>query len=322
MCDFLGIDTSNYTTSCAVFRADTGEIYQAKQLLPVKEGSAGLRQSDAVFHHTRQLPEVFHRLLDAPPFAQSPLEFSGIGVTTRPRGQDGSYMPCFLCGKTAAELLGTVTKAPVYETSHQVNHVLAALYSAKQLSLCRTPFLAFHVSGGTTDCLLCEPDAAACLKITQISTSLDLKAGQLIDRVGLLLGLPFPCGAALESLSLESQERYRLHPTMKAGDCCLSGWENRCQDMVKKGVPAADVARYCLTAVRETILQMTAYARETAGNLPVLYAGGVMSNQWMRQRLAQQENVFFAEPAFSADNAAGAAIYAAMQAEKGTVWQF
>ena len=154
MREFLGLDTSNYTTSCAIFDAENGTVRQAKKLLPVKSGMAGLRQSDAVFHHTRQLPEVIQTLLPNPP-----QNLTGIGVTTRPRNIEGSYMPCFLCGKTMAYGMAAVTGVPVYETSHQIGHILAALYSAKKLSFLKAPFLAFHVSGGTTDCLLCEPDA-------------------------------------------------------------------------------------------------------------------------------------------------------------------
>ena len=317
MREFLGLDTSNYTTSCAIFDAENGTVRQAKKLLPVKSGMAGLRQSDAVFHHTRQLPEVIQTLLPNPP-----QNLTGIGVTTRPRNIEGSYMPCFLCGKTMAYGMAAVTGVPVYETSHQIGHILAALYSAKKLSFLKAPFLAFHVSGGTTDCLLCEPDTDLCLNITQVGTSLDLKAGQAIDRVGLMLQLQFPCGAALEQLAAVSTKQYRTKPVIREGNCCLSGLENRCQAMLKQGEQPEDVARFCLTNVRDTVFEMTAFARKQYGQLPVLYAGGVMSNQWMREKLLSAGDVYFAEPAFSCDNAVGAAIYAALQAEGSETWQF
>ncbi len=317
MREFLGLDTSNYTTSCAILDAESGQVQQAKKLLPVKAGMAGLRQSDAVFHHTRQLPEVLQMLLPKPP-----QNLTGIGVTVRPRNIEGSYMPCFLCGKTAASMIGIPAGLPIYETSHQIGHILAALYSANMLSLLQTRFLAFHVSGGTTDCLLCEPDNALCLKITQVGTSLDLKAGQAIDRVGLMLQLQFPCGAELEQLAANSTKQYHTKPVIRDGNCCLSGLENRCQSMIQQGALPEDVARYCLTSVRDTVFAMTGAARQRYGNLPILYAGGVMSNQWMREKLLQAGNAYFAEPAFSCDNAVGAAIYAAIQAEGGVTWQF
>jgi N6-L-threonylcarbamoyladenine synthase len=316
MREYIGLDTSNYTTSCAILDAEHGTVRQAKKLLPVKAGMAGLRQSDAFFHHTRQLPEVLQTLLP-----EAPKALAGIGVSVRPRNIEGSYMPCFLCGKAAASAMSVTNGVPVYETSHQVGHILAALYSAGQLSLLQTRFLAFHVSGGTTDCLLCEPDDALCLRITQVGTSLDLKAGQAIDRVGLMLQLQFPCGAQLEQLAADSEKQYRTKPVIRDGNCCLSGLENLCQKMIQAGEAPADVARYCLTSVRDTIAAMTQAARQQYGDLPVLYAGGVMSNQWMRKTLQQAEQVFFAEPAFSCDNAVGTAVYAAIQAEGGISWQ-
>lgn len=202
MAQILGIDTSNYTTSAALLDLETGEVHQEKQLLPVKVGEVGLRQSDAVFHHTRQLPELLERL--RPFLENNPV--CGVSVSTRPRNVDGSYMPCFLTGMGTARAVAAVSGVPLYETSHQVGHVLAALYSAGKLGEREKPFLAFHVSGGTTDSLYCEPDADMALKITPCGTSLDLKAGQAIDRVGLMLGLQFPCGKALEQLGGKEPE--------------------------------------------------------------------------------------------------------------------
>ena len=308
MPEYLGLDTSNYTTSCAVWNMSSGELRQQKQLLPVKAGEAGLRQSDAVFHHTKQLPELMERLLP-----ESLTQLSAIGVSVRPRNAEGSYMPCFLCGQTLARSIGAVTGARVYETSHQIGHILAALYSAGQLALLDRPFLAFHVSGGTTDCLLCEPDSRQLLKITQLGTSLDLKAGQAVDRVGLMMGLQFPCGKALEELAMQSSRRWKLRPVLKGGDCCLSGLQNQCEKLLREGTPHPDVARYCLKAVEETVSAMTAAALEKTGRIPVVYAGGVMSNKLIRSVLEERFGAYFAEPAFSCDNAAGTAVYAAIR---------
>ena len=306
---YLGLDTSNYTTSAALYDTDRGEVTQAKQLLPVRPGEKGLRQSDAVFHHTVQLPEVLSRL------DLTGCRISGIGVSTRPRNAEGSYMPCFLVGQGTARMLGQALGVPVAQTSHQIGHILAALYSAGQLGLIREPFIAFHVSGGTTDCVLCEPDAEWMLRVTPLASSLDLKAGQLIDRVGLMLGLQFPCGAALEELAAGSTRTFRYKPVMKGADCCLSGLENQCRKALDDGMSREDTARMCLTAVGSVLAQMTACVREGRESLPVLYAGGGMADMLIREQLAG-EGRYFAAPAFSCDNAAGTAIYAALCAER------
>lgn len=308
----LGIDTSNYTTSAALYDTVSGEVRQEKLLLPVKSGELGLRQSDAVFHHTKQLPIVMGKLFDDT--AQVP---DAVGVSVRPRNTDGSYMPCFLCGEGLAESVSAVDKIPLYKTSHQIGHILAALYSAKKLELADERFIAFHVSGGTTDCLLVQPDGENILNITEIGTSLDLKAGQAVDRVGVMLGLQFPCGKQLEDLAKKSGKKFKINSALRDGSCCLSGVENKCGKMLAEGVLPEDTAMYCLQYIYSAIRGMTLYALEKHGKLPIVFAGGVMSDKIIRKQLESEFDAYFAEPEFSCDNAAGTAIFAALQLRKG-----
>ena len=306
MPDYLGIDTSNYTTSAAVYISEENRIIQAKKLLPVKEGELGLRQSDAVFHHTKQLPDMIEQLS-----AQySDISPSVVTASARPRNIEGSYMPCFLVGEGLGRSLAAVEHIPLYTTSHQIGHILAALYSADRLDLIRQPFIAFHVSGGTTDCLFCEPDEADVLRITEAGTSLDLKAGQAVDRTGVMLGLRFPCGPELEKLAAGADKRIKTKAVLKDGNCCLSGVENKCRTMLEKGESPENIARYCLDTIAETIAAMTSSALERYGSLPLVFAGGVMSDVIIRDRLLEKfPGADFAEPQFSCDNAAGTAIF-------------
>lgn len=307
MPEFLGIDTSNYTTSAAVYFSDENKIVQYKKLLPVKEGVLGLRQSDAVFHHTKQLPEIIGLLAES----VGKQDFSAVGASARPRNIEGSYMPCFLCGQGFANSYAVLQEIPVYETSHQTGHILAALYSADRLDYISQPFIAFHVSGGTTDCLLCEPDKENILNISEISTSLDLNAGQAVDRVGLMLGLKFPCGIELEKLAVNADRHFKVKPVLKSGSCCLSGVENKCRTMLDKGESPENIAAYCIDFIAETVLAMTDYALHKYGRLPLIFAGGVMSDRLIRDSvISRYSDASFAEPEFSCDNAAGIAIYA------------
>ena len=157
-------------------------------------------QSDAVFQHTLNLPVLIEKI------GYSNESIKAVGVSTRPRSVDGSYMPCFLVGKCAATAVSRFIGADLYETSHQTGHVLAALYSIDRLDLINQKFIAFHVSGGTTEALLIEPDRENLIKISIVAQSLDLKAGQAIDRAGVMLGLDFPCGAELDRLSQQSEK--------------------------------------------------------------------------------------------------------------------
>ncbi|MDE5569684.1 MAG: peptidase M22 [Ruminococcus sp.] len=307
MPEFLGIDTSNYTTSAAVYFSDENRIVHFKKLLPVKEGERGLRQSDAVFHHTKQLPEIIESLSAI----TGKREFSAVAASVRPRNIEGSYMPCFLCGQGFAHSYASLQEIPMYATSHQTGHIFAALYSADRLDYVNQPFIAFHVSGGTTDCLLCRPDKENVLNISEIGTSLDLNAGQAVDRVGLMLGLKFPCGAELEKLAVNADSHFKIKPVLKNGSCCLSGVENKCRKMLDDGESLENISAYCLDFIAETIISMTDYAVQKYGSIPLVFAGGVMSDKLIRDRIiSRYSGASFAEPEFSCDNAAGIAIYA------------
>lgn len=306
MPEFLGIDTSNYTTSAAVYISAENRIVQCRRLLSVKDGALGLRQSDAVFHHTKQLPDIMEELFSDGGYGR----FSAVSASARPRNTEGSYMPCFLCGEGFARSYSAVEKIPLYTTSHQTGHILAALYSADRLELVNKPFIAFHVSGGTTDCLLCIPDKENILNISLLSTTLDLNAGQAVDRTGLMLGLKFPCGRELEKLAENAAKHMNIKIRLKNGNCCLSGVENKCADMLKNGESPENTAAYCLDFIAETIISMTEYAVEKHGNLPLIFAGGVMSDRLIRDKIISRfESASFAQPEFSCDNAAGTAIY-------------
>lgn len=304
MAYYLGIDTSNYTTSVALINDDFS-VMQEKKLLPVKSGQKGLRQSDAVFHHTKQISELIENL-----FKDKDIKPVSIGVSNKPTTAEGSYMPCFLVGETIAHSIGAIMNVPVFTTSHQVGHVLAGIVSSKKFSLLDTPFIAFHVSGGTTDCLLCTPNSNTLLDISMVATSLDLKGGQAVDRVGISLGLDFPCGKDLEKLALLSKKHFKIKPTIKDGNCCLSGLENLCNKMLSNGEPYEDISMYCLEYIYQTIKAMTSYALNKLGNMPILYVGGVMSNSIIRKKLSKDFNCNFAEPNLSCDNAVGVSLYA------------
>lgn len=301
---FLGIDTSNYTTSAAL--VEPGMVLEnRKKLLPVKPGEKGLRQSDAVFHHVRQLPEVLSPILEVltePPKA--------IGVSLYPTTEKDSYMPCFLVGKNTAQLLGKAWNIPVEGFSHQQGHIAAALYSAGKLDLLENPFLAFHVSGGTTEALFVKPDMDGMPQVTPAARSLDLKAGQAVDRVGVMLGLSFPCGPELEKLALRWEGKLSYRPVLKGSDCSLSGIENQCRALFDRGEPPEKIARFCLEAIASVLDKMCGRLLDELGSLPVVFSGGVCSNSLLRKRLGEKYGGYFAAPQFSSDNAAGTAILA------------
>lgn len=299
---FLGIDTSNYTSSCAVYDADCNQMYSLKKLLPVASGQLGLRQSDAVFHHTKNLPVLLSELCK-----NHSDGIKTVSVSLSPRDAEGSYMPCFLVGEGYANVLSSAFDAKLYGFSHQTGHVAAALWGADRTDLTENEFLAFHVSGGTTDMLYVKPSAEKVFEIDMLGTSLDLKAGQAVDRVGVMLGLGFPAGPELDRLACLSDRDFRIKPFMKDGCCSFSGVENKCRQMLRNGESKQDIAKYCIDYICTAIRLMTQSALLAVGDVPVIYAGGVMSNSLINRALTQEFSGVFAPPQFSSDNAAGTA---------------
>ncbi len=303
----LGIDTSNYTTSAALYDSVSGELIQSRRLLSVKEGELGLRQSDAVFQHTINLPDMIDEVTK-----KLTGKIDSVAVSVSPRDEEGSYMPCFMAGKGAARMIADVTGARLRFFSHQAGHIAAALYSAGALELIEREFIAFHVSGGTTEAVKVTPHKEKIFFVEMIAASLDLKAGQAIDRTGNLLGLPFPSGMMLDKLSLESDKCYKIKPFMRDGNCSLSGLQNKCEKMKRDGESDADIAKFCIDYISQVLYEMTKTITEKYPGLPLVYSGGVMSNTLIRKRFAEEFGAVFAAPGFSSDNAAGLAVLASL----------
>ncbi len=297
----LGFDTSNYTTSIAWFDGVSG--INESRLLPVKAGELGLRQSDAVFHHTQSLPELSGRL-----FSHFPGNVTAVGVSTRPRAVEGSYMPCFTVGYSHAKMLSQLLKVPLVEVSHQQGHVAACLWSAGRMDLMDKSHLAWHLSGGTTELLLVEPEGKN-VRCTRIGGSTDISAGQLIDRTGVLLGLQFPTGKAMDALSREARSSSLFRVKCPGTEFSLSGMQNQVQDFYKKCLEPAETAAFALGCVCYAVRKATENALKMYPGLDVVFSGGVASNTMLRERMADL-NAIFCPPQFSTDNAMGVAVLA------------
>ena len=298
----IGMDTSNYTTSIAFFDGIGGE--NCSRLLPVKQGELGLRQSDAVFAHIKSLPELSGRL-----FSHVRKEdITAVGVSTRPRAVEGSYMPCFMVGYSHARMLSDLLKVPLVEVSHQQGHVAASLWSADRLDLMDQPHLAWHLSGGTTELLLVEPEGRNVV-CTKIGGTTDISAGQLIDRTGQLLQLPFPSGKHLDALSKEAVMKEVFKVKCSNMEFSLTGVQNKVQQFHEKNGKPEETAGYALRCVAKAVYLATEQALKAYPGLPVVFSGGVASNSLLRDVIAPLKPVF-AQPQFSTDNAMGVAVLA------------
>ena len=306
---FCGIDTSNYTTSASLCDECGNIVANIKIPLPVKQGERGLRQSDAVFAHIKNLPELTQKLKEA----IGSEKLAAVAVSSKPRDAEGSYMPCFLSGVSSAGMLAVGAGIPLYYTSHQQGHIMAAYATsgAQRDNVIQKngSFIAFHVSGGTTECVLVTNGDREEFEIELLGGTADLNAGQAIDRIGVALGLKFPCGPAMEALAKAYTRQIKgLKTSVNDYLCNLSGLENNALRMINSGVCNEEVCAYVFEFIAKTLKKLASNAREKHGDLPIIWAGGVMSNSIIKSRLSELGNVYFTEPQYSADNAAGVAL--------------
>ena len=306
----IGFDTSNYRTSVAAVTLDGEILVNHRELLPVPDGERGLRQSDAVFAHIRQLRNC-EAVLRA---ALKGNEIAAVAASTKPRDGENSYMPVFQTGYTAGNLLAAALNVPFYETTHQRGHLAAAIYGTKLEGTER--LLAVHLSGGTTDLLALDGE-----KLEQIGGSADLHAGQFVDRAGVAMGLCFPAGEALEALAVRGKSEGRLGCSMDDGGltCHLSGAETRVQQWIREErMPREDIAREIYDLLARTLIRMLQAGAEKTGIRQTLITGGVAASALLRQLLAERRKktrnypeIVFGKPEMSGDNAVGVALIGA-----------
>ena len=308
----LGIDTSNYATSLAVVDAARKEVVCAKKrFLPVKQGELGMRQSEALFHHTTALPALLEELRAVVPPALF-AAIGAVGVSNAPRKAPGSYMPCFLAGLSFAAAFAAGAGVPVVQASHQQGHLAAARLGAGLPA--EGPVLLFHASGGTTELLLADGYEAG----AALGGTLDLYAGQAVDRLGVRLGYAFPAGEAVSALAATCGEEVHPKPSLKGMYFHLSGLQNQCERLLEEGKAPAYAAKFCLAGIAAALGGSLLAAQAEYPGLPVVCAGGVMSSGLVRATLENMlDNIHFAPPALSADNAVGVALIAAKEAPRG-----
>lgn len=319
---FLGIDTSNYTTSLALVDLNGRILAESKQLLKVKESTLGLRQSDAFYQHVMTLPMLFESFSD-----ELISQISAIGVSTQPRPVEGSYMPVFNSGHQFGKVISKSLAVPLYEYSHQEGHILASLNDKPEWLHKKT--LSLHASGGTTEFLISKYNTSTFrFDIEIIGCSKDISFGQLIDRLGVKLGFGFPCGKAMEEALLTSgyiiPENYEMKrnlflPKYKEPYFNLSGFENKANQLLQLGHSPEEVILELFEAIACLIGMTLIDLLKIHGEMPTVLAGGVCSNNWIKSivhALLSTEGhheLHSGKPQLCTDNAVGIAHMTALQ---------
>lgn len=303
---YLGFDTSCYTTSVACYSSE-GVLFDGRKLLSVPQGGRGLRQSDGLYQHIRQIPELTEELFDTIP-ADS---IKGIGCSFSPTARDNSYMPVFLAGINTARNIASALHIPLFPLNHQAGHIRAALIGNEQLLKAQS-FYAYHLSGGTTDLVKVSRERDGDISVSEIGSATDLHIGQMIDRVGVSLGCAFPAGPHLEQLAARAQLKAIKVPSSVQGTVCsFSGPETAFQRLVGNQ-PAEEIAFAVYDLAARTIFKTVKNAFAQFGEMPVLFCGGVSSSPLFRKLMEKllSDGAYWGENRLSSDNAVGIAAIA------------
>ena len=303
----IGLDTSNYRTSVAAVSVDGDILFSERELLPVAAGERGLRQSDAVFAHLKRFSAIRERLFPG----DEPYRIIAVAASVTPRDGETSYMPVFQVGTSFGRMMAAILGVPFFATTHQRGHLAAAAMGTRLDGV--PEMLALHLSGGTTDLLEVRKN-----RLTQIGGSLDLHAGQLIDRAGVAMGLPFPAGPALENLAAAGTSRGRLGCSMSRNDldCHFSGAEAQIMRWLQdQETSRENVAREIYDLLARTVARMLKAGAKASGLHDALVTGGVASSALFRALLEKRldgireaPEVTFGKPEMSGDNAVGVAL--------------
>lgn len=312
---FLGIDTSCYVTSVALVNAQGDVLLHGRTKLPVKQGELGLRQSEAVFAHIRQLPPLVQRAFAL--VREQQLLLCAVGVSDAPRRMQGSYMPVFVAGVSQAQGLCAAADVPLYAFSHQQGHLRAAEIGQQM----PPEYLAVHLSGGTSEVLCVHRDS---WNVEILGGTQDISAGQCIDRMGVLLGLSFPAGPELETLANKAQgETAPIGIPVQFSSFHFSGAEAEIKRRLARGEDAAQLARTLFLSIARALAKAICQAYEKTGLKHVLVGGGVAANRIVAQELARQlqkrcraVHLHMADPRYAGDNAVGTALLAKEMEER------
>ena len=317
---FIGIDTSCYTTSVAAVDECGNIISDSRRILSVPKGENGLRQSDGLFQHVRQLPDLYRQLLFdcRSKYGNEPFEIKEVAVSSKPRSNQDSYMPVFLAGKAFAHVIADSFGCCCFETDHQWGHLMAAMHQ-KKFNPDRTLY-ALHLSGGTTEMLKVDRQmhsADIC------GATIDSSTGQLVDRIGVMLGTGFPAGKELERMATEFMSKnpneniHEIPVYSKNGSVSFSGPFSALKREYESSNDPGLVSAQVYSVIARTVLKWIQHRSEEDPDSQFLLMGGVSSSLLLKKMIQDRMNkkrlslaLHYADPVYSSDNAFGIALIA------------
>ena len=298
----LGIESSCDETAAAVLRGErellSNVVYSQIKL---HRPYGGVVPEVASRDHLQKLPGVIEQSLQQAQVTLRQIEL--IGVTYGP-----GLMGCLLVGLSYAKALAYGLKKPFSGVNHLEGHLFAHYLEHPEAP---PPFIALLVSGGHT--MLIYVKAYGDYQL--LGQTRDDAAGEAFDKVGKLLGLPYPAGAEIDKLAREGNAQAIAfpRPMLASGNYqfSFSGLKTALVLHLRahSQESQADVAASFQEALIDVLVKKTLRAAQDKGSKQIVVVGGVAANSRLRRRLLQAGQqlelaVSFPSPALCGDNAA------------------
>ena len=309
----LAIETSCDETAAAVLRDGALLSSEVSSQIALHALTGGVVPEVASRNHLRSLRPVVDAALRNAGVALGDVE---IFAATRGPGLATSLM----IGLSAAKGLALGFRRPFVAVNHIEAHLLSPFFGRGGVR----PAIGLVVSGGHT--LLVEIEAVG--KYRLLGKSLDDAAGEAFDKVGKLLGLPYPGGPNVNRLACEGDRtRFDFPRSMlSSGDFAFSfsGLKTSVRYLLQKmdSVPVADVCASFQEAVVDVLVEKTVRAATEMRRKTIAVSGGVSCNSRLREKLAavcdaRGLELLLAEPSLCTDNAGMIAYVASLRAGAG-----
>ena len=207
-----------------------------------------------------------------------------IAVTTHP-----GLIGALLVGVNFAKSLAFANKIPLVSVNHVHGHVAAAYLTDKEL---KPAFLSLVVSGGHTSIYVCEDHRT----LREIGTTRDDAAGEAFDKIGRVIGMPYPGGAALDKLAYEGDPKAVKLPSpalQHTLDFSFSGIKTAALNYINQAkqkeeeIDRAGLAASYTKHIVDAVVKQTGAALDETGLDTLVLAGGVAANSHLRAALEQ-----------------------------------
>lgn len=284
----LGIESTAHTFGAGVVK-DGKILSNERDTYKPKQG--GIIPNEAAHHHYMLAPEIIRRSLEKANVSMDKIDIFAVS-------QGPGLMPCLRVGYQISRFLSDKFNKKIIG----VNHCIAHIEIARRSTGLMDPVM-LYVSGGNTQVITYENGRYIVFGETQ-----DIGVGNMIDKIGRKMGIPFPAGPIIEDLAKKGKNYIKLPYSIKGMDVSFSGMEtfvSRLLNTKKKEDLCFSIQETAFAMLIEASERAMAYCKKES----LVITGGVAGNDRLNEMgriMCKERGAKFVrmEKEFSGDNGA------------------